>query len=99
MEKVDQDYLDTILFSSTKNVSAEADEKKSVQEDPMEVYEKIQSDAVKLGTGDHSLDMEIIMKFLQVIILIGSHSIFKMKTLFMRYLMRSMSLVNLTNVE
>ena len=66
MEKVDQAYLDT-MFSSGHNADAEADEKKCVQEDPMETYEKIQTDAVKLGTGDLSLDMEIILKFLQVI--------------------------------
>jgi hypothetical protein len=66
MEKVDQDYLDNILFSSTKNDDRETDEKRCVQEDPMEVYEKIQADAVDLGNGDLALDQEIIMKFLQV---------------------------------
>lgn len=66
MEKVDQDYLDNILFSNTKSDDLETDEKKCIQEDPMEVYEKIQADAVNLGNGDLSLNMDIIMKFLQV---------------------------------
>lgn len=65
MEKVDQDYLDAIIFSNVNN-DTESDDKKCLIEDPMEIYENIKADAVNLGKGNMNLDMEIIMKFLQV---------------------------------
>lgn len=64
MDKVDQDYLDAII-SSQANMNKE-DESNNVIQDPMEVYEKLKEDAANLGTGDASLDSELILKFLQV---------------------------------
>lgn len=64
MDKVDQDYLDAII-SSQANMNKE-DESNNVIQDPMEVYEKLKEDAANLGSGDASLDSELILKFLQV---------------------------------
>lgn len=64
MEKVDQDYLDSIISSHMKVEKSE--EEKCLTEDPMKVYENIKTDAVELGKGDSSKDNEIILKFLQV---------------------------------
>lgn len=75
MEKVDQDYLDAIIFSSTVN-DKNVENEKCLTEDPMEIYEKIKADAVNLGKGNMSLDMEIIMKFLQVSKICESNSLF-----------------------
>ncbi|KAK7603066.1 hypothetical protein V9T40_003065 [Parthenolecanium corni] len=66
MDKVDQDYLDAII-SSQANMNKE-DESNNVIQDPMEVYEKLKEDAANLGSGDASLDSELILKFLQLIL-------------------------------
>lgn len=64
MEKVDQDYLDAII--SSQNNSDSTNDNKCPIKDPMEVYEEIQEEAINLGKRNAALDMEVIMKFLQV---------------------------------
>lgn len=65
MEKVDQDYLDQILASTSENDASEQSQEIKVQEIKV-TYEQIQSMAANLGKGDRHHDMEVIVEFLQV---------------------------------
>ncbi|XP_014270916.1 pre-mRNA-splicing factor 18 [Halyomorpha halys] len=66
MEKVDQAYLDEILKSQGQG-KGDANSKEKPQ-DNIVTYEDIQQMAARLGKGDLKYDMDLITKFIQLII-------------------------------
>lgn len=66
MEKVDQAYLDELLKSQGQGKGGSTTKEKS-QENHV-TYEEIQQMAAKLGKGDMKYDMDLIIKFLQLIL-------------------------------
>lgn len=66
MEKVDQAYLDEILKSQGQG-KGEASSKEKSQDNSV-TYEDIQQMAAKLGKGDLKYDMDLITKFIQLLL-------------------------------
>lgn len=68
MEIVDKAYLDEILNEGSNETTSN---KEQVQTEDLEkVYEEIKQMAKNIGRGDRDHDMNVIMKFLEVRLLL-----------------------------
>ncbi|XP_017769111.1 PREDICTED: pre-mRNA-splicing factor 18 [Nicrophorus vespilloides] len=67
MEQVDQEYLDELISGAGSNKNKDASENKS-QEEELKSYDEIKEMAVKMGKGDRDHDMNVIMKFLELLL-------------------------------
>ncbi|XP_022203318.1 pre-mRNA-splicing factor 18 isoform X2 [Nilaparvata lugens] len=69
MEKVEEDYLDEILASTTTDSSNDGSKSEDLKlVDNQLTYDHIQQMAANLGKGDRILDMEVTMQLLQFLL-------------------------------